>query len=80
MKRCDYRSLTGKNYLNDKIIDEYMYLIKERNQDENLPEIGVLPVHVFKLIDQNFDTDSERTRNWIKDALSQKDIIFVLIH
>ena len=50
MKRCDYRSLTGKNYLNDKIIDEYMYLIKERNQKENLPEIGFLPVHLFKLM------------------------------
>ena len=27
MRRRDYRSLEGKNYLNDKIIDEYLQLI-----------------------------------------------------
>ena len=80
MTRGDYRSLTGRNYLNDKIIDEYIYLIKERNQKENLPSIGFLPVHVFKLLDQDFDTGYERTRNWIKEDLTQKDIIFVPIH
>ena len=32
MKRCDYRSLTGKNYLNDKIIDEYMGCSKSNAQ------------------------------------------------
>ena len=56
MRRGDYRSLTGNNYVNDKVIDEYMFLIKERNQTENLPDIGVLSVHMFKLLDENFET------------------------
>ena len=81
MKRCDYRSLTGRNYLNDKVIDEYMFLIKERNQqEENLPDIGILSVHMFKLLDENFETGYERTRNWIKEDLTLKDMILVPIH
>ena len=80
MKRCDYRSLTGRNYLNDKVIDEYMFLIKERNQQENLPDIGILSVHMFKLLDENFETGYERTRNWIKEDLTLKDMILVPIH
>ena len=30
MKRRDYRSLAGRNYLNDKIIDEYFQLIRQK--------------------------------------------------
>ena len=32
MRRKDYRRLTGTNFLNDKIIDEYLTVIQERNQ------------------------------------------------
>ena len=80
MRRGDYRSLTGNNYVNDKVIDEYMFLIKERNQTENLPDIGVLSVHMFKLLDENFETGYEKTRNWIHEDLTQKEIILVPIH
>ena len=80
MRRGDYRSLTGNNYVNDKVIDEYMFLIKERNQTGNLPAVGVLSVHMFKLLDENFQTGYEKTRNWIREDLTQKDIILVPIH
>ena len=80
MKRCDYRSLTGRNLLNDKVIDEYMYLIKERNKRDNLIGIGTLSVHMYKLLDQDFETGYQKTRNWIKEDLTNKDIILVPIH
>ena len=32
LSRQDFRTLTGKNHINDKIIDEYLHLIQRRSQ------------------------------------------------
>ena len=47
MRRRDYRTLSGVNFLNDKIIDEYLTLIKERNEKEDLPGIYTFPLYAF---------------------------------
>ena len=45
MSRSDYRSLSGRNFLNDKIINEYFQLIRERNVREKLPTIYQLSTY-----------------------------------
>ena len=40
LRRYDFQSLSGSRYLNDKIIDQYLKLIRERNEaDSSLPVI-----------------------------------------
>ena len=55
MRRTDYRRLTGRNELNDKIVDEYLTLIKERNQREGLQSVYTFPCYIFPHLLGNFD-------------------------
>merc|ERR1712032_503899 len=53
MTRSDFRSLFDKNYLNDKIIDQYLLLIKQRNEnDQNLPSVSVQSVYFYQKLDR----------------------------
>merc|ERR1712098_873813 len=46
--RYDFQSLSGSRYLNDKIIDQYLRLIHERNEaDSSLPRIYTCIAQVF---------------------------------
>ena len=73
MRRKDYRRLTGVNFLNDKIIDEYLTLIKERNQQEELPRIYPFPCYVFPHLRNDF-SHFEFIEEKIKADLTCMDI------
>ena len=48
LRRRDYRSLTGVNHINDKIVDEYLHLIQERSRRvKSLPTVYAMPVHAY---------------------------------
>merc|ERR1711923_10617 len=74
MKRRDYRSLYGKNYLNDKIIDEYMQLIKERNVKDGLQSSVPLTTHTYTWLEENYDGNYSRVSEWFKN-LADTDMI-----
>ena len=48
-----------------------MHLIKEHKKEKNLAKIGALSVHMYKLLDQDFETGVQKTRNWIKEDLTR---------
>ena len=55
MWRRDYRSLSGKNFLNDKVIDVYMKLISERNTRDGLLKVYPLTTHAYSWLEQDYD-------------------------
>jgi len=79
MRRRDYKTLTGKNYLNDKIIDEYMTLIKERHKREGLANIYNFPSYVYPHL-KNDTSHYEYLEKQIKVDLTSVDIFLIPIH
>ena len=79
MRRRDYRSLSGRNYLNDKIIDEYLTLIKERNEQGGLTSIYAFPSYVFPHLLQDF-SHYEYVEEKIKTDLTLGGIVVIPIH
>merc|ERR1739840_5464 len=48
LRRWDFQSLSGTRYLNDRIIDMYLKLIRERNEaDSMLPKIYTCITHLY---------------------------------
>ena len=80
MRRRDYRSLTGKNFLNDKVIDEYLNLIQERSNRPNIPSVYALTTHAYTWLDTDFSRNFDKVESWIKEDLENKDMILVPIH
>ena len=80
MSREDYRSLTGKNWLNDNVINEYLHLINERNKNEKLTKVSTLDSFAFKMLESNFEYGYDRIKNQIKEDLTESDIVLVPIH
>ena len=79
MRRRDYRTLSGVNFLNDKIIDEYLTLIKERNEKEDLPGIYTFPSYVFPHLLGDF-SHYDYIEQKIKTDLTTKNIVLIPIH
>ena len=77
LNKEDFRSLQGKEYINDKIIDSYMRLIQERSQSNpNLPSTYACSTFLFtKLKSLGVEEGYKQTRNWFKEDLRSKDII-----
>ena len=82
MTRSDFRSLFDKNYLNDKIIDQYLLLIKQRNEnDQKLPSVSVQSVYFYHKLDRlGVEKGMEETSKQIKDDIMSKDIFLIPIH
>ena len=81
MSRRDYRSLTGKNWMNDKIVDEYFTLIKERNQKDNLAKVSTFSVHAFRKLEQDFEENFQLIADrWVKEDLTMQDIVLIPIY
>ena len=78
--RRDYRSLTGKNFLNYKVIDEYLNLIQERSSRPNIPSVYAMTTHAYTWLDEDFSRNFDKVESWIKEDLENKDIILVPIH
>ena len=78
LTRDDYRSLRGREYLNDKVIDQYLKHVEERNTDDtSLPKVYASTTFLYtKLKERGMDKGMEETRNWIKEDLRAKEIIF----
>ena len=65
IRRRDLRSLQNSNWLNDKIIDEYMWLLKRKSDN-----IEVLSSFLYKkLTHRGQDEGIKDTARWIKDDL-----------
>ena len=82
LTRGDFRSLSGQNYLNDKIIEEYLRLIAARNEeDPQLPSVHVCSVFLYKQLAKfGLEEGCRRTRNWIKEDITTKDKVLFPIH
>lgn len=82
LTRGDFRSLSGRNYLNDKIIEEYLRLISARNEeDSQLPSVHVCSVFLYKQLSKfGLEEGCRRTRNWIKEDITTKDMVVFPIH
>ena len=81
LTRRDYRSLTGKNFVNDGIVDEYLHLIQERNRKQNLQAVYAIPVHAYTGLDLNFEDNINKVLRWIRKVdLGEKDLILIPIN
>ena len=82
LTRTDFRSLAGSNYLNDKIIDEYLTLIQQRNtDDQTLPKIATFTVFLYQKLERlGLEEGYRDTEAWIKEDIRNKDLIFFPIH
>ena len=82
LTRTDFRSLADNNYLNDKIIDEYLTLIQMRNsKDHTLPEIATFTVFLYHKLERlGLEEGYRDTETWIKEDIREKDMVFFPIH
>ena len=48
IRRRDFISLSGSNYVNDNIITGYMKLIRDRNEAYKLPEVYACSTYLHK--------------------------------
>ena len=82
LTRRDYRSLSGTNYLNDRIIDQYLKHIAERNQaDPDLPKVYASTTFLYTKLDlRGMDQGMKETSDWFKEDLREKQLIFFPIH
>ena len=78
LKRRDFQTLSGREFLNDRIIDEYMRLIRKRNgADSSLPVVYACMTHLYTGI---ILRGLEHTETWVKADLRTKDLILIPIH
>ena len=78
LRRGDFQSLSGSRYLNDRIIDEYLKLIRERNEaDARLPGIYTCKTLLYT---STVEKGLKHTERWVKEDLRMKDLIFFPIH
>ena len=82
LKREDFRSLMGKNYLNDQVIDQYLILLQRRNETTpNLPKIHACTTFLYtKLKRFGVEEGRKQTERWIPEDLLEKDLILFPIH
>ena len=82
LKRCDMKTLIGQNYLNDKIIDEYMRLVQQRNETHpELPKVKACTTFLYtQLKTFGLAEGCRRTKRWIREDLTKKDFILFPIH
>ena len=80
MRRRDYRSLEGKNYLNDKIIDEYLQLIRQRNVREGRQKVYSLTTHAYTWLEQDYNHNFSQVARWFTENIEDIDLILAPIH
>ena len=80
MRRRDYRSLAGRNYLNDKVIDEYFSLIQQRNQCDDLPKVYPLTTHAFSWLDGDYESHFSKVMSWCNEDLTGMEMLLIPIH
>ena len=54
MRRRDYRTLSGTNHLNDKVINEYFHLLQERSKETDLPSVYAMTTHVYTWLNEDY--------------------------
>ena len=79
LRRWDFQSLCGSEYLNDRIIDVYFRLIQERNEaDLSLPKVYACSSHLYTgIVLRGLEATSKLHR---RNDLRMKELIFVPIH
>ena len=79
LRRWDFQTLCGSEYLNDRIINEYLRLIQERNEaDSSLPKVYACCSQLYTMIGWR---GLEETMNvYRRDDLRMKELIFFPIH
>ena len=78
--RADFISLSGRNYVNDNIITGYMELIRDRNRAYKLPDVYACSTFLFSKLEWlGFEQGRRDMKDWIKEDLREKEIIFVPI-
>ena len=82
LTRGDFRSLSGTNYLNDKIIDQYLQLLQKRSEeDPNLPRVHACTTYLYSQLKRfGLEEGCRRTVRWTPADLLKKELIFFPIH
>ena len=82
LKQEALQSLSGTNYLDDRIIDQYMWLIKKRNEaDSSLPKVYMCTTYIYtKLVSHRLEKGMKYIHDWIKEDIRLSDLIFFPIH
>ena len=80
LTRRDYRSLAGNNYLNDKIIDEYLQLVRQRNLIDGLKKVYPLTTHATSWLEENYDRNFPIVSRWFKEDIMDMDMLLVPVH
>ena len=82
LRRRDYRSLSGSNYLNDQIIDQYLKHIEERNRaDPSLPKVYASTTFLYTKLERlGLDEGMKDTRKWHAEDLRENQLLFFPIH
>ena len=80
MTRRDYRSLGGRNFLNDKVIDEYLQLVRLRNVSEELPKVYPFTTHAFSWLEDDYERNFPNVMRWCKEDLTEMEILLIPIH
>ena len=78
LRRWDFQTLNAKVYINDRIIDEYLRLIQERNEvDLSLPEVFAGRTHRYTMMEVH---GLRYALNLYDDDLRSKELILFPIH
>ena len=82
LRRRDLQTLSGKNLLNDKILNQYVELIKKRNEaDSSLPSIYSFNTFVYEVLDRlGLEEGEIKMKNWFQEDLREKDLIICPIN
>ena len=79
LKRWDFQSLCGSEYVNDRIINEYFRLIQERNEaDSSLPKVFACCSQLYTVI--GWRGLEETLKMYRREDLRMKELIFFPIH
>ena len=70
LRRRDFQSLSGTRYLDDPIIDQYLELIRERNEaDTSLPGIYTCITHLYT---STVKLGLRHTERWVKEDFTDE--------
>ena len=74
MRRYDLHTLEGTHFLNDKIVNQYLELVQQRNAaDPSLPSIYALNTFVYEVLDKDgLEKGETRMDNWFHEDLRKK--------
>ena len=82
LRRIDFKSLSGRNYLNDAIINQYLGLVELRNsKDPGMPSLYTFSTFLYLKLDKfGLEEGMRQTGNWVQKDLREKELVMFPVH